>query len=768
MIEDPQLHQLFKAESTEHLARLDDGLLRLEKNCKEQAVLEEVFREAHSMKGAARMLGLSKIETAAHGLESILNTARKGESTLTPDSIERMTVALGDLRRLVQEALSSNVDQEARSAEQKIPHSELGIQNFTEPAQPILRGESQIPQSTPRIPQTDIPKSPGGIPNASEAPLPIVDEEFRTQQDAFRIETVRVETRQLDDLLTLTGELSVIQGRAQHRLSLMDEMLEQWTMLERNRRKFRFLLHSAESSDKTNESLQRMLQSDGEALTLLGNRIKQTRDAFYEDGARLDSTASTLEEQVHAARLLPMSIIFSLFPRMVRDIAKEQGKEVELEMAGGDLNVDKRILEEMKDPLMHLLRNAIDHGIELPDERERQGKSRNSILRLSAERENNNVLLEVRDDGRGLDIDSIRHVALQGGLHDEATLAVMSTAQLQQLIFLPGFSTSSFVTELSGRGVGMDVVRVNVERLKGDIRMESEPHHGTVIQLRLPLGLSTTRLLLVSVGERVYGLPIEFIHTSRRVSEEDIFPLEGRASFELDGQAMIAPRLSDLLGLPDANSPAVKSGQKSVCIVIQVGDERLGLRVDELLDEEEVLTKPLGPPLQRVRNVSGMAILGSGEICAVLNPADLLRSAHKLVVNPSSSKPDRAGPHEKICILLVEDTVLVRVMEKRILEDAGYEVVAAVDGADALSMLGSRPFSAVISDINMPNMDGLTLTARIRQEPHYRDLPVILVTSLSSDEDKRRGLEVGANAYIPKPSFDQRLLLETLQRLIVP
>ena len=765
MIEDPQLHQLFKAESTEHLARLDDGLLRLEKNCTEQAVLEEVFREAHSMKGAARMLGLSKIETAAHGLESILNTARKGESTLTPDSIERMTVALGDLRRLVQEALSSNADQGARGAEQKIPQSEPGIQNFTESVQPISKAGSKDPQSTLRIPQTDIPKTAG--PNAPEVLLPIVDEDFRTPQATFRIETVRVETRQLDDLLTLTGELSVIQGRAQHRLSLMDQMLEQWAMLERNRRKFRFLLHSAESSDKTNESLQRMLQADGEALTLLGNRIKQTRDAFYEDGARLDSTASTLEEQVHAARLLPMSIIFSLFPRMVRDIAKEQGKEVELEMAGGDLNVDKRILEEMKDPLMHLLRNAIDHGIELPEERERQGKPRNSILRLSAERENNNVLLEVRDDGRGLDIDSIRHVALQGGLHDEATLAVMSTAQLQQLIFLPGFSTSSFVTELSGRGVGMDVVRVNVERLKGDIRMESEPHHGTVIQLRLPLGLSTTRLLLVSVGELVYGLPIEFIHTSRRVSKEDIFPLEGRSSFELDGQAMIAPRLSDLLGLPDTSSPTVKSGQKSVCIVIQVGDERLGLRVDELLDEEEVLTKPLGPPLQRVRNVSGMAILGSGEICAVLNPADLLRSAHKLAVMPSGNKLDRTRPHEKTCVLLVEDTVLVRVMEKRILEDAGYEVVAAVDGADAFSMLGSRPFSAVVSDINMPNMDGLTLTARIRQEPHYRDLPVILVTSLASDEDKRRGLEVGANAYIPKPSFDQRLLLETLQRLIV-
>jgi len=350
---------------------------------------------------------------------------------------------------------------------------------------------------------------------------------------------------------------------------------------------------------------------------------------------------------------------------------------------------------------------------------------------------------------------------LQRGLHDEATLAAMTTAQLQQLIFLPGFTTSTFVTELSGRGVGLDVVRVNVERLKGNIRMESTPHQGTAIQLHLPLGLSTTRLLLVGVGDHRYGLPIEFVHTSRRVRAEDIFSLEGHPAFKIDGQAVIAPRLADLLALSIENPDS-----ETVCIVIQVGDERLGLRVDELLDEEEVLTKPLGAPLQRVRNVSGLAILGSGEICAVLNPADLLRSARKLAVAPAIRKLERTESAVKPCILLVEDTVLVRVMEKRILEDAGYEVVAAVDGVDALNALGRRPFAAVVSDIMMPNMDGLTLTARIRQEPHYKELPVILVTSLSSDEDKRRGLEVGANAYIPKPSFDQRVLLDILQRLI--
>ena len=788
MIEDKELAQLFKEESAEHLARLDDGLLRLEKTPADQAILEEVFRESHSMKGAARMLGLSKIETAAHGLETILNTARKGETPLTPEVIERMTIVLGDLRKLVQEALTgepagvSNADLLGKlqtpgtNAELEIAHSAISILNSTETAAPFLNAESELmsAESAPNSPDSALLNQHSDLTNPhSESPIPLTAagiQQSDMSNSKFRIETVRVETRKLDDLLTMVGELSVIEGRAQHRLLLMDALLEQWAVLERSRRNFKFLLRDAETAANTSEALRQMLHAEGEVLAQLGERIKEARDAFYEDGARLETTVNTLEERVHAARLLPLSTVFALFPRMVRDLAKQQGKEVELVIEGGEISVDKRILEEMKDPLMHLLRNAIDHGIEPQSERERQGKPRASTLRLLAMREGSSVLLEVRDDGRGMDLEAIRQIALKRGLHDDITLAAMTPAQLQQLIFLPGFSTSTFVTELSGRGVGLDVVRVNVERLKGDIRIESVLHQGTAMQVRLPLSLSTTRLLLAGVGGRLYGLPIEFVHTSRRVRKEDIFTLEGRPAFELDGQAVIAPRLADLLGLSAGNQTA-EAPDQAVCIVIQVGEERLGLRVDELLDEEEVVAKPLGAPLMRVRNVTSLTILGSGEICAVLNPADLMRSAHKMGAEMRSAELRMRNEPAKSAvlqstILLAEDSALVRAMEKRILEDAGYEVVATVDGMDALNALGNRPFAAVVSDINMPNMDGLTLAARIRQEPRYRDLPIILVSSLDSDEDKRRGLEAGANAYLPKPTFDQRVLLETLKRLI--
>jgi two-component system chemotaxis sensor kinase CheA len=426
--------------------------------------------------------------------------------------------------------------------------------------------------------------------------------------------------------------------------------------------------------------------------------------------------------------------------------------------------VDKRILEEMKDPLMHLIRNAIDHGIELPAERERLGKSRSATVQLRASRANANVLLTVQDDGRGLNTAKIRQEAKKRGLHDEAALAAMTPTQLQQLIFMPGFTTSTFVTELSGRGVGLDVVRVNVERMKGNIHLESVAGQGLTVNLQLPLSIAATQILLASAGGGVFGLPVEFVHTSRRVRDADIFTLEGRLAILLDGQPVMVARLADLLELPPGErvAPGVLA-----CIVIQVGDERLGLLANELLTEEEVVPKPLGPPLQRVRNVSALAMLGSGKICAVLNPADLLRCAYKAGATTHGKKHEIRHAVAKPVVLLVEDSALIRAMEKRILEDGGYEVVATVDGVDALNALGSRSFAAVVSDIMMPNMDGLTLTARIRAEPRYKELPVILVTSLASSADKRRGLDAGANAYIPKPSFDQRVLLETLKRLVV-
>ena len=732
MIADPELEKLFKAESDEHLACLDNGLLRLEQTPADPDILEEVFRESHSLKGAARMLGLTSVETAAHRLESIFNAARKGDQPLTSEAIEQMNASLVDLRQCIRQALGEE-SQPIEILSAVAPHC-------YEPAapepEPISKAISQP------IPQPLTVSSPSSSIQSSVAAEP------------FHLDTVRVETRKLDDLLIQVGELSVIQGQTQHRLSLLEELLEQWSALERKQ----FGKNPCISGQ--NDSL------DDERLRF-GNSLKQTRNAFFDDNARLRSVMQRLQDQVGSMRLLPLSTLFALFPRMVRDLAREQCKQVKLELEGGDITVDKRILEEMKDPLMHLIRNAIDHGIELTSQREQLDKPATATLRLRAIREDAHLLLALSDDGRGLDSEAIRQRASQRGMLDEETFDALTSQQLQQLIFTSGFSTCRYITELSGRGVGLDVVRANVERLKGSIQLESVPGKGLSVQLRLPLSLATTRLLLASAAGRLYGLPVEFIHTSRWLEPEQMFMLDGRPAMLLNDAPVVVTHLSDLLDLGIDNQNG--EGKALACVVIQTDHGRLGLLADNVLNEEEVVLKPLGPPLKRVRNVSALAILGSGEICVVLNPSDLLNSAQKMSVigYGSLSRTQKATQQAaKPAVLLAEDSALIRAMEKRILEDANYEVVTAVDGADALNLLCSRPFAAVVTDITMPNMNGLTLTQRIRSTPRYQGLPVILVTSLASDQDKRRGLEVGANAYIPKPTFDQRVLLDTLKRLI--
>jgi two-component system chemotaxis sensor kinase CheA len=357
-------------------------------------------------------------------------------------------------------------------------------------------------------------------------------------------------------------------------------------------------------------------------------------------------------------------------------------------------------------------------------------------------------------------------MAVRRRLYSDLELQAMNVEQLQSLIFAPGFSTSPLVTDVSGRGVGMDVVRTNIEYLKGSIQVSSVPGAGSTFQIRLPLTLATTRVLLVQVGSYAYALPIEFVQGIVRVTTSQLYTVESRQTFVLDDEAITLARLGQLLELNGSEQDSAPPSS-AVVVVLTVGGEKVGLLVDALLDEQEVVLKPLGPMLRRVRNVSGVTILGAGEVCMVLNPNDLLRSSQRMRTAPMLEQSDEESTLEqRKVVLLAEDSITTRTQEKRILESAGYEVVTAVDGADAFSKLATRTFDAVISDVQMPNMDGLQLASKIRENSRYQELPIILVTSLASDEDKRRGVEVGANAYITKGTFEQKVLLDTLRRLV--
>jgi two-component system chemotaxis sensor kinase CheA len=841
-IEDDELRETFKIACEEHLQKLDCGLLHLEKYPNDSAKIEELLREAHSIKGDAGMLGVSDVSTLAHQMENILNGVTRGEISLSPAICDRLSAGLHTIRLLVHEAVTgeetgvtfadalAQMSGTDRTPEVPAPPAllEEPVAEATElnsPCSVLLEGDSTgyLPPTLPveALPlgnangalgagSPDVfPAQPGVLtfrpqagapeqalqqgnrslhgrsqlvtaspkPNSSVLPAARVagggdGAEIKAGTDGYRIETIRVETRNLDSLMTQAGELTVTKIRIAHRLAQIEEIVNLWEEWSRDTFVNRFAFEEIGRGNRDGAVkaplaglVQNLHHRAEERLERLGAIVNRLRGAVYEDTARLEVVADELEEGIRTLRLLPLSTIFNLFPRMVRDLGRQEGKQVQLIVEGGETRADKRILEEMKDPLTHMIRNAIDHGIETPAERLAAGKPPVATIRLRGCQTAANIIIQVEDDGRGLDMESIKRTALKRGICREVELAAMSESQIQSLIFAPGFSTRTFVTEVSGRGVGLDVVRTNVERLKGTIQVESSPGRGCRLRLQLGTTLATAHVLLVAVGGQPWALPVEFVQMARLVYLEEIFTIEGRETILLDSQPVSVVPLADLLELPASVNTLSVSSAASPCIILKVGEERLGLLVEALLDEQDVVLKPQSKLLKRVRNVAGATILGTGEVCMVLNPQDLLKSVlrHALAVTPLKGV-ERAK--RKQVILLVEDSIATRTQEKRILESAGYEVATAVDGLDGFNKLKTRSFDAVVSDIQMPNLDGLGLTAKIRQLKEYRELPIVLVTSLASDEDKRRGAEAGANAYITKSSFNQDVLLETLRRLV--
>jgi two-component system chemotaxis sensor kinase CheA len=857
-IQDEELRNVFKIASEEHIQKLEEDFLFLEKNPKDQAHLEEALREAHTLKGDARMLGISGVETLTHQVEDLLGAAKRGELELSGKMLDRLYLGLDAIRQLVHEAIT---DEEARISIFEVLAQLMGAEIQQEETKtdsdpfddagdvmmntPVIEPNVPIAVNIPTTEQMSLRNGNGhkngnGHQGVAIAPIPLpnnltdqqslaqAQEQIATkanppvitipplsteptmlqgnpaarspepnfavtngtgngnlnlaatfsETDKYRIDTIRVDPQKLDALMTQVGELTVTKIRIAQRLTEIEEIIGLWEEWSRDTFVNRLALeknHGKGASHHTLSSETQPAQNGShpkdaifhrrleERLDRLGRQLNHLRRNTYEDTARLDSISSDLKEGIRTLRLLPLATVFNLFPRMVRDLARQQAKEVELVIEGGETSADKHILEEIKDPLMHLIRNAIDHGIELPSEREKAGKPRVATIRLKGLQNARSIIIELSDDGRGLNVEQIRQAAIQRGICREEELAAMSATQIQNLVFTSGFSTRIAVTQMSGRGVGLDVVRTNIERLKGDVWVESEAGQGCQFRMQIDTTLATTHVLIAAVKDTPYALPVEFVQTTRLIPRQKIFAIEGSHTITIDEHPVSVAWLSDLLEL-DISDRNLNS--KSLpCVILKIGVERLGLIVDALLDEQDVVMKPQSKLLKRIRNVTGATILGTGEVCMILNPSDLLKSARKRAGFISTSKLLESVQRKKV-VLMVEDSITVRTQVKRILENAGYEVIAAVDGLDGYEKLRTKSVDAVVSDIQMPHLDGLELTARIRQHKEYTDLPVILVTSLASEEDKRRGAEVGANAYIVKSAFDQNVLLETLGRLI--
>jgi two-component system chemotaxis sensor kinase CheA len=465
--------------------------------------------------------------------------------------------------------------------------------------------------------------------------------------------------------------------------------------------------------------------------------------------------------------MFPFSTLLEAFPRIVRDLSRDYGKEAEIVVHGGEIEIDRRILEEMKSPFVHMVRNCIDHGIEKPEERKLKNKPRQGTISVTISPRDDKVEVLVADDGAGILLDRVRSAVLKLGMVPREKAEQLTDRELLPYIFHSGVSTSPIITEISGRGLGLAIVREKVEKFGGTISLETAPDAGTGIRIVIPLTVATFRGILVRVGGQVFVVPTMHVERAVRLRREEIKTVENRETMHFNGHAVSLARLAHILELLPGKK-AAEAADLLPAVVLNAGGTTIAFLVDEVLGEQEVLLKGLGRQLSRVRNVAGATVLGSGGLAPVLNVPDLLKSAVKFSA-ASSLMEAAAGTGEAVAgkrsVMVVEDSITTRTLLRNILEAVGYDVVTAVDGLDALTKLKAAEFDIVVSDVDMPRMNGFDLTARIRADRKLGELPVVLVTALESREDRERGIDAGANAYIVKSGFDQGNLLEVIKRL---
>ncbi|HEY6873327.1 MAG TPA: hybrid sensor histidine kinase/response regulator [Geobacteraceae bacterium] len=672
---------IFLREAEEHLSSLQKGLVVLEKEPGNTPLIHELLRNAHTLKGSARMVGLEEISTVAHRMEDTLQELEEGRKAADSgivdlllqgsDAISRMTAALA-------------------------------------------RGEESPVDVAKFIAAFDQGESTAEAVKAAPAQEP----------EVFG-DTVRASVKTLDTLVNLIGELII------------------------NKKRF---------EDKAGR-----LKLISQDVQLAG--VKEFHRGLEEDVLYLDYLIQELHGQAMSLRMLPLKTITDGLQRMIRDLAKSQEKQIRLEVVGENIELDRVLLESLKPMFIHMLNNAVDHGIESPEERTAKGKSGKGTIRIAARHEGNSVRIDIRDDGRGMDPEKIKQVALRRGVIDREEAGLLRDDEALYLTLRPGFSTSEIVTDLSGRGVGMDVVSKNIEKVKGTLVLKSEVGQFTEITLQLPLTLSVIEALLISCSGDWFSIPLNYVQETVKIRSGDIATVGSKEVVSVRGTTVPLVSLASILGLPEKKM--VSDVEKITAIILKLRDHSLACTVDGILGSSEVVVKGLGDQLKNVRYVFGATILGDGSPSLILDVPDLFSSAEGV----GSTALRRAfeesqAARNKGSILVVDDSITTRTMERSILLNHGYRVEIAVSGEDALDKVAADRFDLVISDVEMPGINGFELTKRLRNMPEYRDVPVIIVSSLSRDEDKRKAIEAGAQAYIVKGSFEQGALLDTVEALI--
>jgi chemotaxis protein histidine kinase CheA/CheY-like chemotaxis protein len=670
-----------------------------------------MFRDAHTVKGSARMLGLNGVLQVAHRCEDLLGALRDERLTVSRELIDLLLAAC--------DGISSALP----GVDDPVPEAHLDA--LADALTRAIAGES------PQIPQRE--------------GAPAVEVDDADHLGPSRVDSVRVATTKVYDLVDVVGEAELDARRVDRTSGLLDELAADQA---RWLRSLRDALVGLDVPPDASLALGRLI-ANGDQISAVVRGLRELVDDAH---GRL----ALVRDGAMGLAMVPVRRVAAALPRVVRDVAAASGKDVRLVVTGADIELDKQVLDGVSDALKHLVINAVDHGCELPADRVATGKPAQATVTVNARAAGGTVVIEVSDDGAGIDEDALRATAVaRGVLSDDTTL---SGHGLLQVLFLPSFSTSEVVTETSGRGVGLDVVRSSVEALGGSVELTTQPGAGTTFTLTLPVTLGVLRCLIARVGAERYALPVPGVVESISLRDAAVHTLAGSPVVVRHGSTVPLFDLGSALGVMEARDPAT-------AVVVRHGDRQVAWAVDRLDGELELVVKDLGPFLGRLPLVSGATIDGDGSVICLVDLRELVADAAPAPV--ASGVPEQRDERSaQARVLVVEDSVGVRELERVILEAAGYDVITAVDGTDGAARLGGRPVDLVVTDVEMPGLDGFALTRTIRRTKGWEQVPVVIMTSRGSEDDQRAGLEAGASAYLLKTEFDQHQLVETVRRLV--
>ncbi|OBV28711.1 chemotaxis protein CheA [Helicobacter sp. CLO-3] len=783
----------FLVEAFEMVDQLDQDLVELENNPEDLELLNRIFRVAHTIKGSSSFLNFDILTSLTHNMEDVLNKARRGELKITPDVMDVVLLSVDLMKALLQAIRDSGTDANSgidiTDAVKKLQAISQGSAPSAEASTPAASAESAPAVSAPaesapatsaaptadasnpladepekdysnmssseveaeierllqkrqeadkqmraqkrasgqaediQAPKAPAPEAPKEAPQPAAAapkpaaaapkPAPRADAKAGGKDESKAVatnveQTVRVDVRRLDNLMNLIGELVLGKNRL---IKIYGDVEERY---------------------------------DGEKFLEELNQVV----------SGISSVTTDLQLAVMKTRMQPVGKVFNKFPRMVRDLSRELKKSIDLVITGEETELDKSIVEEIGDPLIHIIRNSCDHGIESPEDRKALGKPEVGRVDLKAYNEGNHIVIEITDDGKGLDADFLKQKAIEKGLISEKDADGMSEKEAFGIIFKPGFSTAKTISNVSGRGVGMDVVKTNVEKLNGIIEIDSEKGAGTTFKLKIPLTLAIIQALLVGAQEEYYAIPLSSVIETVRIGQDEIYSVDGKSVLRLRDQVLSLVRLADIFGVDSV----LESPNEVYVVIIALAEQKIGVIVDYLIGQEEVVIKSLGYYLKSTRGIAGATVRGDGKITLIVDVAAMMEMAKEVkvsinnVIEEAQASKAKSSPADYV-VLAIDDSNTDRAIMKKCLKTLGVTVLEASNGLEGLEIVknSDKPIDAVLVDIEMPKMDGYTFAAEVRKYNKFKNLPLIAVTSRASKTDRMRGVESGMTEYITKP-----------------